>query len=75
MKIEVTSAGFEAGNYAKITVNDEQIQVTANPGDNHSRGLHLVVINQADEKIVIAQVFDTYKTSGHLERFIDEFTL
>lgn len=53
IKINVSSAGFEAGDFAKITINDIPVKVLKNP-DNHYRGLHLVVINQADGSTVLA---------------------
>ena len=36
------------------------------------RGLHIAVVNQLDGKVVSAEVFDTYKTSLALDRFIDQ---
>ena len=69
MVISVVSAGFNSGNKALITLNDVQIFVEANDS-NHYRGLHVVVINPVDGKIVIAKVFDTYKSSEEFELFI-----
>ena len=69
--IQVSSAGFEAGNYAKITINNYKVAVNKNE-NGHERGLHLVVINPESGQIEISRVFDTYKSSSELENFISE---
>ena len=53
------SAGFNGGNYAKITINNTLI-LTKNNENDHSRGLHIVIMNPQTGKIESAQVFDTY---------------
>ena len=53
------SAGFDNGNFAKITINGEQVKLDPNE-HGHNRGLHIVVVNPEDGKIELAQVFDTY---------------
>ena len=53
-------------------VNDKQVEVLANT-ENHYRGLHLVIINIAEEKVVLAQCFDTHRSSDLLEKEIDKF--
>ena len=65
----VTSAGFDAGNFAKIEVNGEQVKLKKN-ASNHYRGLHIVVVDPSSGSVVEAQVFDTYKCSKGLDDFI-----
>ena len=60
--VQVESAGFDAGNFAKISINDVAVQVAKNE-NGHYRGLHIVIINSLDGKVELSQVFDTYKTS------------
>lgn len=65
MLIEVISSGFEArnhANYAEIKVNDVRIHVEPN-SNLHFRGLHIVIIDPSNGKIVFAKVFDTYASS------------
>lgn len=47
---------------AKITVNEVPVAVEKNE-NNHYRGLHIVVVNPANEKVEMARAFDTYETS------------
>lgn len=44
------------------------------PQNEHGnfRGLHIVVVNPFDYKIESAKVFDTYKSSVELEKFIEK---
>ena len=42
--IQADSAGFNGGNYAKITINNTPISMRPNES-NHLRGLHVAVIN------------------------------
>lgn len=35
----------------------------------HFRGLHIVVINPINYKVIMSKVFDTYITSNELNRF------
>lgn len=69
MVIKVSSAGYDAGNYAKITLNDVPLQVEMNDS-KHYRGLHIVLINTLNCKVELAKVFDTYKSSDKLDQFI-----
>ena len=70
MVIQVRSAGFEAGNYAKITINGKEIKCEKN-SRGHYRGLHFVVIDLKNFKVIIAKVFDTYKDSYGLDFFLE----
>ena len=44
MIVGAASAGFEAGNYARITVDGKMVAMTNNAQGN-DRGLHIVVIS------------------------------
>lgn len=70
--IQCKSAGFDSGNYAKISMNDFSVEVERNY-QNHYRGLHIVVINPNNGKVESANVFDTYESSKHLDIFIKTF--
>ena len=59
-EINISSAGFQAGDYAKITLNGIKIYLQSNE-NSHYRGLHVVIINNTNGQIELAQVFDTYK--------------
>lgn len=67
--ISAASAGFLAGNFAKITINGIPVQCQKNENDNY-RGLHVVVINPTNGEVCWAVVFDTYKSSDALNEFI-----
>ena len=64
------TAAFEDGNYARITINDEAIEFKETEADQ--RGLHVAVINPKDFKVTFNQVFDTYKSSDELDKFIKD---
>ena len=38
--------------------------------DNHTRGLHIVIVNPETAKVETAKVFDTYKTPHELDGFV-----
>lgn len=61
--IQVSSAGFKAGNYAKITLNDVPVECHNNE-HNHQRGLHIVIVNPHDGNPEFSQVFDTHASSS-----------
>lgn len=71
MVVKVDSAGFEGGNYARISLNDVPVEMALNE-NNHDRGLHIVTIHPASGKVKFAQIFDTYETSTKLDEFINE---
>ena len=61
--IQVISAGYDAGNYAKISINN--IPIIMQPNLNqHYRGLHVIVINPENARIASLNVFDTYSSSN-----------
>ena len=63
------SAGFHAGDYAKIFVNDKQIDCGKNEHGT-KRGLHIVLLDKDTGVLEKAKVFDTYKTSTNINKFI-----
>ena len=67
--ISVSSAGYMGGNFAKVTINGVPIWFDRNEHD-HFRGLHLVVINPANGQVVLAKVFDTFRTCAALDELI-----
>lgn len=67
--LQAMSAGRDAGNLACISMNDVPIKCKENENGHH-RGLHIVVINSSNGKVVTAKVFDTYKTSASFNDFI-----
>ena len=50
MIVAAASAGFEAGNFARITIDGQMVNMTNNAQGN-DRGLHIVVISQPHGKI------------------------
>lgn len=60
--LTVKSAGFHAGNQAKIKIDKHTI-VMDNATDSGGRGLQIAIINGKNGKIEFARVFDTYKSS------------
>ena len=67
--VQAKSAGYDGGNYAKIQINQNVITPDKNENCNY-RGLHMVVLNPKDGKVLHANVFDTYKGSGCLKSFM-----
>ena len=50
--IQAKSAGFNAGNKAEISINDEPVRISstggAGTGAHDQRGLHLVIVSPED---------------------------
>lgn len=67
--IQAASAGYTSGNSADITINDDPVGLEKNE-NNHQRGLHIVIIDPSNYKLVAAKIFDTYKSSNAFEEFI-----
>lgn len=63
------SAGFDAGNEIKISINDQLVVSEVNTS-GHYRGIHVVIVNPATKGIVIAKVFDTYKSGVEFDEFL-----
>lgn len=72
--VEAMSAGKDAGDFAKIIINDEIVEMERNE-NYHFRGLHIVVLNPYNGEIVFKKVFDTYTTSALFDDFIDGDTI
>ena len=68
--VEAVSAGFLAGNRARITINNTIVKVEKNE-NNHFRGFHIAVITPRGS-IECAKVFDTYGSSANFEAFIQK---
>ena len=68
---KIQSAGFNAGNYTGININDNDIQVgfSENP---HYRGLHIFIFDPETGTCILGAAFDTYKSSKELEKFISK---
>lgn len=64
------SAGFEAGNYARITLNDVEVPVNKKNLNGTDRGLHVVILDTSTMEVVQQEVFDTHETSTVLELYI-----
>lgn len=69
ISIQAQSAGFLAGNFAKITINHVPIDINKNENGN-SRGLHVIVINPLNDKVESASIFDTYARPDGFDGFI-----
>lgn len=72
--IKATSAGFHAGKFSEISVNNLPVSVDLNH-NSHYRGLHIVVINPNNGYIMFARAFDTYDTSEHLDHFVTNYVV
>lgn len=69
--VTVNSAGFDNGNFAEIMINNELVDIEENENE-HERGLHIAIINPLKGgKVEFAQIFDTYRSSEALDKFID----
>lgn len=67
--VQAVSAGFEAGNFAKIIIDNKPVKLPKNENGHH-RGLHLVVMNSSNGQVEFCKVFDTFKSSSALEEFL-----
>ena len=65
------SAGYDAGNYAKIMINNHLVEMEKNM-NGHYRGLHIVVIDPSTGDVETAKVFDTFESMNTLAKFIKE---
>lgn len=48
--IQASSAGFDGGDYASITINDQPVKVEPNI-NGHYRGLHIAIVNPFNGKV------------------------
>ena len=67
--LQATSAGFDGGNLAKITINDVAVELNQNESC-HDRGLHVAIINPLSGILESAKVFDTYAKPNGFDSFI-----
>ena len=67
--IVASSPGYDSGEIASITVNDNAPVIEKNE-NNHLRGLHIVIVNPTSGKVEVAKAFDTYKSSNKLDEFL-----
>ena len=67
MVVNASSAGFDAGNFAKIKIDDVEVEF---PKPATERGLHIVILDPKSGHIKNAGIFDTYKSSESLNEFI-----
>lgn len=67
--VQAQSAGLNAGNFAKITVNDAPVEIEKNENGHH-RGVHVVIINPSNGKIELAKAYDTYETPHEFENLV-----
>lgn len=67
--LQVSSSGYEGGNFAKIVLNDFNVEIARNE-NHHFRGLHVVIFDPQAGTVVLAKAFDTYKTSEEFELHI-----
>lgn len=58
-RVEVTSAGYSAGNLAQVTVNGKAVTWVGWP----ARGLNVAVVDQSDGMLLRAVNFDTNASS------------
>lgn len=72
MVIKVQSAGYLSGNNAIISINDSPVEVSPNMYQDNAngRGLNIVIVNPSNGAIEHAVVFDTYKDSDALNKFL-----
>ena len=69
--IQARSAGFTAGNYASIILNNTSVKMERNE-HNHYRGLHVVIISPKNGQVLFAKIFDTYKSSDSFWTFLNQ---
>ena len=55
IKIKVQSAGYEHGNYAKITLNDQEFGF-----DSYGRGINVAVVDRTTGQPIFCTTFDTH---------------
>lgn len=69
--IQASSGGYDAGNYAKITINNVVVPIQKNEHDHH-RGLHIVVMNPYTGKVEEAKAFDTFQSKVAFEFYVSK---
>lgn len=69
MVIAAESAGFDGGNFVKIQINGQNVDLEASEACN-MEGLHIVVINKVNGDILCKKVFDVKISFEELDNFI-----
>ena len=59
---------------AQISINNQIVEPVKNESNNY-RGLHFAIVHPSNGKVLFAYVFDLYKSSDLLEKFIDGFQI
>lgn len=75
--VQVSSAGFHAGDYAKISINNKPVDIvndlfTSLNEYTNLRGLHLIIINPVHGEVLDSRTFDTYKSSAAFDEYIEK---
>ena len=70
--VQALSAGFNSGDFTKITINDKKVEIQGQMYKNRPRGLHIVILNPANAMVEISQVFDTFTSSDEFHEFIGQ---
>lgn len=58
MVVKAVSAGYDAGNFAHISINNESVTINQNENGNF-KGLHIVLLNGKTGKMETIECFDT----------------
>ncbi len=66
--LRASSAGYEVGNYASISVDHELIF----SNDHTKRGLNVVVLNGKNYNVMASENFDTYTKTSESDRFVHQ---
>jgi hypothetical protein len=68
-KIEVHSAGFKDGNFAKVLVNEKEVFTNKEAG----RGINIVALDFETHKVIFKGKYDTYADAGASDKLIADF--
>lgn len=68
-KIEVHSAGYKHGNYARVLVNEKEVF----PNSKARRGINIVALDFTNHKVVYTGSYDTYGDAGASARLVADF--
>lgn len=68
-KIEVHSAGYEHGNYARVLVNEKEVFTAKEAG----RGINLVALDFETHKLVYSAKYDTYGDGNASAKLVKDF--
>jgi hypothetical protein len=68
-KIEVHSAGYKHGNYAKVLVNEKEVFTNKEAG----RGINVVALDFETHKVIFTGKYDTYADPKANDRLVADF--